>query len=437
MAGGEDAKRALKRRDDLADNSTAPCYTGTPLPPFLNVVEDMHYCCFRVDRDRVLPLLPPEVHLAEPATAILAVFRTAEGWGLSHASGGLLTVIVDNFRSPDTGEATWIIGGFMSPPADAVLSRHYAPFALGHAVFQRVNQSRHAELWSTEGLVLRVGLTIADPVPTEMSTIDRYLGFNGDGVATSSLWSATGKNFVCALDKVEFGNALPREWQALAPTSLEWAALVPFMLANFSQPEPLLPVTQPLQVTRSLLMQIFNQLGRAACILTPDGRLLHHNAEAVLMLADTPVLAQLRLTWDDMGEEKRFHKVMADLRGGTQQGLPDPFLLPRTGERGPLVLQLAPMDPKVAELGAALLLISDPGSRREPARMGLLQLLNLTPAEARVASLVGSGLPPREAGVRLGLTEATVRSTLKVVFSKLGVRRQSELVQLVGRLDPG
>lgn len=61
-------------------------------------------------------------------------------------------------------------------------------------------------------------------------------------------------------------------------------------------------------------------------------------------------------------------------------------------------------------------------------------LLGLTLAEARVAALVGSGLPPRDASSRLGITEETARTALKRVFQKTGVSRQSELTRLLARL---
>jgi DNA-binding CsgD family transcriptional regulator len=58
----------------------------------------------------------------------------------------------------------------------------------------------------------------------------------------------------------------------------------------------------------------------------------------------------------------------------------------------------------------------------------------LTLGEARVASLVGSGLPPRKAAERLGIAEETARNVLKRVFEKLDISRQSELAALLGRL---
>ena len=71
----------------------------------------------------------------------------------------------------------------------------------------------------------------------------------------------------------------------------------------------------------------------------------------------------------------------------------------------------------------------DPGLTRD--------LLNVTTGEARVAALVGSGLAPREAAERLGISEETARTTLKRVFAKVGVSRQSELAALLSRLTLG
>jgi DNA-binding CsgD family transcriptional regulator len=61
-------------------------------------------------------------------------------------------------------------------------------------------------------------------------------------------------------------------------------------------------------------------------------------------------------------------------------------------------------------------------------------LLSLTLGEARIASLIGSGLPPREAAEKLGIAEETARTVLKRVFAKVGVSRQSELAALMTKL---
>ena len=64
-----------------------------------------------------------------------------------------------------------------------------------------------------------------------------------------------------------------------------------------------------------------------------------------------------------------------------------------------------------------------------------LQILGLTPGEARVAALVGSGRPVKDAARELGITESTARSALKVAYEKLRIRKQSELAKVVARLE--
>jgi DNA-binding CsgD family transcriptional regulator len=61
-------------------------------------------------------------------------------------------------------------------------------------------------------------------------------------------------------------------------------------------------------------------------------------------------------------------------------------------------------------------------------------LFSLTLAEARLASLVGSGQSPRDAASRLNITEGTARTVLKRVFSKTGTTRQAELAALLSSI---
>lgn len=67
----------------------------------------------------------------------------------------------------------------------------------------------------------------------------------------------------------------------------------------------------------------------------------------------------------------------------------------------------------------------------DPRVATMLEQLGLSPAEARVAVVVGSGRTPLEASERLSLSESTVRSYLRETYSKLGLDRGSKLQQLV------
>ena len=95
----------------------------------------------------------------------------------------------------------------------------------------------------------------------------------------------------------------------------------------------------------------------------------------------------------------------------------------------PIALSLHPATQFLSHARAIVLAI-DPEANG-PADPALVRdVLGLTLGEARMAALVGSGLAPREASKKLGITEETARSVLKHVFSRTGVSRQSELVSL-------
>jgi DNA-binding CsgD family transcriptional regulator len=119
---------------------------------------------------------------------------------------------------------------------------------------------------------------------------------------------------------------------------------------------------------------------------------------------------------------------------------PKPIVLHRSSSERPLVLYVLPIATRMRAVEQflthtrAIVLVIDPKAD-DPADPALVRdVLGLTLGEARVAALVGSGLPPREAAVRLGIGEETARTALKCVFSKVGVSRQSELTALLTKL---
>jgi DNA-binding CsgD family transcriptional regulator len=85
----------------------------------------------------------------------------------------------------------------------------------------------------------------------------------------------------------------------------------------------------------------------------------------------------------------------------------------------------------------SIVLVIEPKAN-EPADPALVRdVLGVTLGEARVASLIASGLPPRQASEQLGISEETARTVLKRVYGKVGVSRQSELTALLSRLAIG
>jgi DNA-binding CsgD family transcriptional regulator len=76
-----------------------------------------------------------------------------------------------------------------------------------------------------------------------------------------------------------------------------------------------------------------------------------------------------------------------------------------------------------------VIFINDPLRHRRPDEAYLRATCGLTPAECRVALLLSDGHAPRVIAEMIGVTENTVRSQIKSIFSKTGVRRQSELIR--------
>jgi len=103
--------------------------------------------------------------------------------------------------------------------------------------------------------------------------------------------------------------------------------------------------------------------------------------------------------------------------------------------RSPLQVLVSPVRSSgVNSLGGtitAIAFVNDPSRRQRPAQDILRTLFGLTPAECRVALLLGDGRAPKEIAAMIGVSVETVRSQMKSIFSKAGVKRQSELVRLL------
>lgn len=79
----------------------------------------------------------------------------------------------------------------------------------------------------------------------------------------------------------------------------------------------------------------------------------------------------------------------------------------------------------------ALVVIHRQGVLHPTVEQLLQDLFGLTAAEARVARFVADGLTPAEVAQRLMVAVSTIRSHLKVIFSKTGMRRQADLSRLI------
>jgi DNA-binding CsgD family transcriptional regulator len=117
-----------------------------------------------------------------------------------------------------------------------------------------------------------------------------------------------------------------------------------------------------------------------------------------------------------------------------------PLRLSRPSGRAPLLILVAPLPPMPSALrngikgGMALVQIIDPEAQPRDVTTALQAAAGLTPAEARVAMLIGGGLSRPQAAARLNVSPSTANCQLASCFEKLGVRSQVGLARLLSAL---
>ena len=103
----------------------------------------------------------------------------------------------------------------------------------------------------------------------------------------------------------------------------------------------------------------------------------------------------------------------------------------------PAVVHLIPTAGQSRDLfegGLGILIITPVISRNGPDSVLIQGLFDLTPNEARVAARLSEGLAVSDIASRYGVGRETIRSQIKAVLSKLGVRSQLEATSLLRSL---
>jgi len=169
----------------------------------------------------------------------------------------------------------------------------------------------------------------------------------------------------------------------------------------------------------------------AAAVLSSSGEVIAANSLLEQCAPAITIRARDLLLFENPSTQTFFENLLA--REG-QDGAARSFPLRANGVNAPAVAHLMPLRGAGRDLftGGRLLLYVTALSRRSPLPAALLQaLFDLTPAEARVAHLIGGGHTVSEAARHLAVQGNTVRAQLKSIFAKTGARRQAELISIV------
>jgi len=188
------------------------------------------------------------------------------------------------------------------------------------------------------------------------------------------------------------------------------------------------------------LGEALSRIGIGVFVLDSLGCVIFSNPAAQRLLGEALYVSQGRLRIRSSAKNAGLDEAIAHTIRTAPAELsadPKPILVEADGRR--LAIYLLPVgQPALAEqflthTSAFVLVIEQ--KLDEPADPAIVRdLFGLTLGEARIAALIGAGLPPRDAAVRLGIAEDTARTVLKRVFAKVGVSRQSELTAMLAKM---
>ena len=172
------------------------------------------------------------------------------------------------------------------------------------------------------------------------------------------------------------------------------------------------------------------------------GRILEANdrARGILLKRDGLCDRGGVLAAGHRGEHAELHRLLAQaLPPRGVQGAGGSMKITRGKAPMPLVLEIHPVREMGADRGAlrlgALVLVIDPAARPRVDPDLAAAVLGLTPAESRVAVELATGQTIAGIADAQDCAESTVRTHLKRVYRKQGIRKQTELVRRVLSLD--
>jgi DNA-binding CsgD family transcriptional regulator len=182
-------------------------------------------------------------------------------------------------------------------------------------------------------------------------------------------------------------------------------------------------------------------LSTGVLLLGAKGEILLMNwaASAVTGRADGLLATSSGLRAERPNESARLEKLIQeaiDTSAGKGLNAGGGVLISRK-EHAPLQLLVTPvgnMPAELTRLTRAMVFVNDPEQRVRPTQDILRTMFGLTPAESRVALLLGDGKSLREIAQMLGVSPNTLKSHLAIIYTKTNTLRQSQLVRLLMRL---
>lgn len=179
--------------------------------------------------------------------------------------------------------------------------------------------------------------------------------------------------------------------------------------------------------------RIMESMGLPAAAITSDGKISFSNN---LFLSAGTGIQMSRTTGKVRISPERSSKILDQaIEDISKSQYPQTCAIPLRDKKGPGgILHIIPKYRTPHEIFGRrqILLVVSPIGTSAPPPANLLQgLFDLTPAEARVAHAIAGGATLEELAGKLSVSRETLRTQLKMVFSKTGTKRQAELASLI------
>jgi DNA-binding CsgD family transcriptional regulator len=191
-------------------------------------------------------------------------------------------------------------------------------------------------------------------------------------------------------------------------------------------------------------LESLDLLASGVLLVRPDGQVWQMNrfARDLVERGDGLKIVLGRLAAWDWEEKSKLLAAIARASGvamGNRLALglaPDGALaIHRSSGKRPLVVFVSPLrDSKLFNsqtVAGAAVFVTDPEQQPALSETVLQDAYRLTPAQSRLAVALARGRDLNEYCEEAGVRRSTARSHLRMVFDKLGVRRQAELAAVV------
>jgi DNA-binding CsgD family transcriptional regulator/PAS domain-containing protein len=191
---------------------------------------------------------------------------------------------------------------------------------------------------------------------------------------------------------------------------------------------------------RALYSQAIGRLSIATLVLDANGRIVEHNRVARELLAAADGLKSVggRLEAYYPGDNQRLYQALRGALRRAQLGeaqITEALSISRPSGLVSLGLVVEVVPPWEWSDGrdqrALLVYVRDAVGRSPLSTAMARQMFGFTPSETALAIELANGLSLEEAAQSLGIRRNTARAHLRAIFSKTGVRRQTELVRIL------